>query len=273
MKSRMEKYYDNHELTKSRTSKNEQLYKEINAIDLEKFNPNNNVKVIGDNENIIDVDKIRNLLEKNYKEVPKRKSIKVDKFDEEDIDLEETKEYNINSILEKAREEKEVDYNKERLKKLRDTQFDILNSLELEDYKKKKEEVEDPVRSAKEEELMSLINTITSKELSKTSKIDPLDILSDLRGSENTQVLSGIEEEVKKVETKELIKNGEKKLENSFYTTRNAFTQSDFDDFNDLKDDLKSTKIIIRILIVLIVIAFIVGALVFINNYFNLQFF
>ena len=72
MKSRMEKYYDNHELTKSRLDKNEQLYKDINQLNLEKFNPNNNAKVIGDNENIIDVDKIKNLLEKNYKTTPKR---------------------------------------------------------------------------------------------------------------------------------------------------------------------------------------------------------
>jgi hypothetical protein len=268
MKSRMEKYYDNHELTKSRLDKNENLYKEINEMDLEKFNPNNNVKVIGDNENVIDVDKIRNLLEKNYKNVPKRKSIRIDNIEDDDIELEETKEYNINSILEKAREEKEIDYNKDRLKKLRDTQYDILSSLDLNNYSK--EEV-DPVKTAKEEELMSLINTITSKELSKTSKMDPLDILSDLKGDENTKVLSGIEEEVKKAETQELIKN--EKLENSFYTTTNAFTQSDFDDFNDLKDDLKSTKIIIRVLIVFIAIAFVVGALFFINSYFNLQLF
>lgn len=49
---------------------------------------------------------------------------------------------------------------------------------------------------------MSLINTITSKELSKTSKLDPFDILSDLKGSDDTKVLSGIEEEVKKKKLK-----------------------------------------------------------------------
>ena len=43
--------------------------------------------------------------------------------------------------------------------------------------------------------------------------------------------------------------------------------QSDFDDFNDLKDDMKATKIIIRILIILIVVAFIVGAVFFLNNF------
>lgn len=267
MRSRMEKYYDNHELSKTRTNKNQKLYKEIGAMDLEKFDPNSNVKVIGDNENIIDVDKIRNLLEKNYKEVPKRKSIKIEDYIEEDISLEDTKEYNINSILEKAREEKKVDYNKERFKKLRDTQFDILNSLEFEKAKKESEEVEDPIREAKEKELMSLINTITSKELSKTSKMDPLDLLSDLKGDEGTKVLDGIEEEVQKKETQTFIKEATKKLENSFYTTTNAFTQSDFDDFNDLKDDMKATKVIIKVLIILIVIAFIVGAVLFLNNF------
>ena len=37
----------------------------------------------------------------------------------------------INSILEAARQEKEVDYEEERLKKVRDTQYDILKNLEL----------------------------------------------------------------------------------------------------------------------------------------------
>ena len=115
---------------------------------------------------------------------------------------------------------------------------------------------------------MTLINTITSKELVKNSKLDPFDILSDLKGSDDTKVLSGIEEEVKKDDTKKMIEK--EKLENSFYTTTNAFTQSDFDDFNDLKDDLKATKIIIRVLIVLIIIAFIAGALFFLNNYFHI---
>ena len=200
------------------------------------------------------------------REVPKPKESVFQSFDEEEFDR--IAAINKNRLLErdrKAREEKEIDYNKDRLKKIRDTQFDILNSLDLKEYEKKEE---NPVKSAKEEELMTLINTITSKELAKTSKLDPFDILSDLKGSDNTQVLSGIEEEVKKDDTKKMIEK--EKLENSFYTTTNAFTQSDFDDFNDLKDDLKATKIIIRVLIVLIIIAFIAGALFFLNNYFHI---
>ncbi|MBE6161701.1 MAG: hypothetical protein E7158_05750 [Firmicutes bacterium] len=267
MKTRMDKYYDNHESSvRTRVSKNERLYKEINDVDLNKFNPNNNARVIGDNDdNVIDVDKIRNLLEKNYKKsVPKRKTLTVDNIEENvEITDEPTKEYDINSILEKAREEKDVDYNKERLKKLHNTQLDILNSLEF-------EKKEDPVKSAKEDELMSLINTITLKESEKTTSIDPLDILSDLKGGDNTQVLSGIEEEIKKSETQRLIKSEKEDLKNSFYTTSNVFTESDFDDFNDLKNEMKGTRIVIKILITLIVIIFVVGAIILLNNYFNI---
>lgn len=269
MKTRMEKYYDNHEFTGSRVNKNEKLYKQIGEMEVKEYNPNNNVKVIGDSEdNVIDVEKIKNLLEKNYKHTPKRKAMEFTEEESLDIDEEPTKEYDINSILEKAREEKIVDYNKERLKKVHDTQYDILNALNLEKGKE-----EDPLKAQKEDELMTLINTITSKELASTNSVDPLDLFSDLKGSDNTQVLSGIEEEVKKTETKKLIKTEQEELKNSFYTTTNAFTQSDFDDFNDLKDDLKGTKIVIKILIALIIVAFVVGILFFINNYFNLEIF
>lgn len=265
MNSRMEKYYDNHEQTRSRMNKNEHLYKEINEMDVEKYNPNNNVKVIGDNDHVIDVDKIKNLLEKNYKDLPRRKEIKIEPEKEENVLMEETKEYNINSILEKAREEKEVDYNKERLKKVRDTQFDILNNLQLEQPREEEES-----KKNKEKELMTLINTITSKELEKKDSLDPLDILTDLKGDDDTKVLSTLQE---KAEVKDPEESKSKKLENSFYTTTNAFTKSDFDDFNDLKEDLKATKIIIRVLIFFIILAFIIGTVFFINNFFDLQIF
>lgn len=276
MKSRMEKYYDNHDsAVSSRISKNESLYKEINNIDVNEYNPNNNVKVIGDNDNVIDVDKIKNLLEKNYKQENKRTSLRLEHPSEIEEVPEDTKEYNINSILQKAREEKQLDYDKDRLKKLRDTQFDILNSLNLE----KKEE--DNSKKEKERELMDLINTITSKELENNIKEevenlsdDPLDLFADLKGSENTQVLSGIEEEIKKSETRQLIeKEINETKANSFYTTSNIFTQSDFDDFNDLKSEMKATTLIIKILVVFVVIAFLIGMIIFINNYFNLNLF
>ena len=66
-----------------------------------------------------------------------------------------------------------------------------------------------------------------------------------------------------------MIKEETQKLKNSFYTTTNAFTQSDFDEFNDLKNDMQGTKVVIKVLIALISIAFIVGLVLLLNSVFN----
>jgi len=177
--------------------------------------------------------------------------------------------------LKEAREEKEVDYEKERLKKIRDTQYDILKNLDI------KEENESKAADTKtKEELLNLINTITENELNKTkidNELDPLDILTDLKGDENTVVM-GAQELTKTIQLeqndspkKELDNNS--KVEDSFYTNSLSFTQSDFDDFNDLKDDMASNKIVIKVLIVLVVIAIIIGTIVLLNGVLKLGLF
>lgn len=267
MSSRMDRYYENNEVVGSRTKRNEQLYQEINHSDLEDINLSSNAHVIGDNDNNIDINKIKELLEKKYYEEPKKvNTIKMpEETDEEMYDDEITKEYDINAILEKARLGKEVDYERERLKKIHDTQYDILKSLEVEKETSK-------VTSNKED-LMQLINTIAEKEANKR-EIDPLDILSDLKGSENTVVLDGISKEVQKQEIKETVKEEVKKeMDKSFYTNSLSFTQSDFDDFNDLKEDVESNKILVRVLLAIVALALIVGVVFMINSIFQLNWF
>ena len=61
----------------------------------------------------------------------------------------------------------------------------------------------------------------------------------------------------------------ENTIDNSFYTTNSVFTQSDFDDFNDLKEDVESTKIIIKVLIGIVILAFLVGVFFILNRIFN----
>lgn len=268
MSSRMDKYYDNNEFVGSRTKKNERLYQEINESDLNNINITSNAHVIGDNESSIDINKIKELLEKKYYDEPKKAtSFRVQESPvEEIVDDEVTKEYDINAILEKARVDKDVDYERERLKKIHDTQYDILKSLDIE-----KEKNQSKVTSNKDD-LMQLINTIAEKE--KTREIDPLDILTDLKGSENTVVLDGLKNEIKKNEIKETVKEEVKKeMDKSFYTNSLSFTQSDFDDFNDLKEDVESNKILVRVLLVVIVIALVVGFVFFINSIFDLNWF
>ena len=197
--------------------------------------------------------------------------------EEEEIDAyvpddEETKEYDINAILEKAKLDKDVDYERERLKKIRDTQYYILTVLHLEE-----DEPASKVTSSKDD-LMHLINTITEKEM--TREMNPLDILTDLKGSEHTVVLDGVKEEIEKKKelqtnvvdaVKETVKDTvkeevKKEIDKTFYTNSMSFTKSDFDDFNDLKEDMESNKIMVRILLVMVALA-LLGGIVFLANH------
>lgn len=268
MSSRMDKYYENNELMESRTKRNERLYQEISQNDLEDINLSSNAHVIGDNENSIDINKIKELLEKKYYEVPKKSNVLQMPADSsmDMVEDETTKEYDINAILEKARSDKEVDYERERLKKIHDTQYDILKSLDVE-----KESSENKVTSDKEN-LMQLIHTITEKEM--TRELNPLDILTDLKGNENTVVLDGISKDIKSQDLKNTVKEEVKKeVDKSFYTNSLSFTQSDFDDFNDLKEDVELNKIMVRVLLAIVVIVLIVGLVFLINTFFHLGWF
>lgn len=264
----------------SRSRKNEELYQGMTRSELEDINLTSNAHVIGENEKNIDVEKIKELLEKNYAQEPRksRALIKQQQEQEEEEPIiyeeEETKEYNINAIIEKAKQDKEIDYERERLKKVRDTQYDILRGLSL-DEEDDEEPLDSKVTSHKED-LVNLINTITEKEL--TREIDPLDILTDLKGSDNTVVLDGMNEEIEKREKQEAVKKEEeqeekKGIDKTFYTNSVNFSKSDFDDFNDLKEDMETNKVLIRVLLIIITIAFIAGILFFANQFFHLNWF
>ena len=300
MKTRVEKYNsDNDNYIPKRTKKNEQLYEEIKDSELENFSIGMNEKVIGDNSNHMDIDKIKEILEKNYQEIPKRRSINIEKEEDslEQLELEKTREYDINAILEKAREEKEVDYQEERLKKVRDTQYDILKNLDLDDDNKNK-------ASSKKtkDELLELINTIELNEYQKREKekqesnkdIDPLDILSDLKGDDGTVVVEAqnFEKEMQtfemKMNTKEekldIPKEGLKvvveedeeekdKLDKSFYTDSMTFDKNDFDSFEDVESSSKIGNFLIKGLIVVVFVAIIGGIILFLNDFLKLGWF
>lgn len=332
MQSRMDKYYakqssdgngkehlDDLEKTTTlkRIDKNQVLYKEVSSKELEDFDLNSNVSVIGEGNNV-DIDKIREMLDRKYRELPKNKPLNKTEPEIGKINLDETREYDLNSILEQAHKEKEINYEEDRLKKLRNTQYDILKDLDI--LKKDDEEIEEediekakPVNKEKEEKkLQELIDTITAKELIKQDdldELDPLDLLSDLRGTdENTKVLGALSDELlideetikgskeptKEIEVPELeeekpleikpidvdmdftrdVKMPAKEEIQDFTKSQNInFTQSDFDDFNDLKEDMHFTKIVIRILIIVIIIVFLVGGLILANKLLGLGLF
>lgn len=254
--SRMQKYYDNNididtevTITSSRAQKNQKLYKEVSNLDLKDFDLYSNVSVIGENTDNISLDEIKDILSEKYKENPRRKSIgDTEEIELPKINLDETREYDINAILEKAKDKKEINYEEDRLKKVRSTQYDILKTL---DRMNNEEEVEEenldfgekptdrrpaPNKEKEEAKLHDLIDTITAKELIENEKslevtgdMDPLDILSDLRGEdENTKVMGAL--------VQELIEESRK--ENELALTQSVPVIENFDD-NDEEDTLE----------------------------------
>ena len=280
--SRLDKYSDDKKM--SRVTRNEELYKEIKDSELDGYNIRSNATVIGNQEPEIDIEKIKKILDTKYNEAPKRKSIRVEPKHEENsiIDDVPTKEYDLNIILEKAKDEKPETYEEARAKKLRNTQYDILNNLNIgdndEDYSVENN-VEKPEINKAEEDLMELINTITINEAkvkeeaikNEKDEVDPLNILEDLKGSGNTAVYDKIEDiPTPKVEEdqKEESKAPENTLDDSFYT-KSLFKKKDFEDGSqDFLDDNKM-GIGVKILIVLVIIIFAAGLFLFLKSFLN----
>ena len=295
MDTRMNKY-DNKSF--SRVAKNEELYKEINDASLDNFSVRSNATVIGNQDPEIDIEKIKKILDTKYNNAPKRKSIRIDiPEEEEEVDTEPTKEYDLNVVLEKAKDELPETYEEARAKKLRNTQFDILNNLHIEEN----QEEEEPSKA--EEDLMELINTISinEKKISEISEKlgqnaheeikeqvtpeekenDAFGILDELKGSDDTEVYESMTEEIKKVEEQDKLeetkKDDEKEkkentivekvkdetMDSSFYTT-SLFKKHDFADDEDDTD--KGLNIVIKILIVLVIICFLVGIFLFVRS-------
>lgn len=302
MQSRLNKYYDDHGFTEdtvelpSRLVKNQDLYKEVSSKELNSFDVNSNASVLDNKVSTVDIEKIKEMLDRKYREIPKDKSIGNKEELIESVSLDETREYDINSILAESHKNEETNYEEARLRKLRNTQMDILKDLDAAINEEEKDEDILPAaddlddikskREAEERKLKELIDTITAQELisqETVKELDPLDLLSDLKGDDDDTKILGVEkkeEDTDKIElddTKEEEKVEEtlpvkKELEDTNTNTL-QFTQSDFDDFNDLKEDMRFTKVLVRILIVIIVIVFIVGCVLLANKIFNLRLF
>ena len=298
MDSRMNKYSEKDNM--SRVSRNHQLYQEINDSELDSFSVKSNATVIGNQEPEIDIEKIKKILDTKYNEAPKRRSIRVEPREEESklVDDTPTKEYDLNVILEKAKGEKSETYEEARAKKLRNTQFDILNNLKIDNTKYVDEEdgasqyeTEKTEMNKAEEDLMELINTITineskikdaqkeehSEDEFDTGGVDPLSILDDLKGSEDTAVYDKMVEEVKTSATSNIVLEDKKsdeakeekedtKIDDSFYT-KSLFKKKDFvdDEFSDVKPNVW-----IKIVIAIVIIAFAVGLFLFLRSFLNL---
>ncbi len=270
------------EVVSYRTKRNEELYREISKNDLDNFEIKSNSTVLGKNEAEIDVEKIKKILDTKYNETPKRRSIRIEEEDnvEQEIEKEVTKEYDINVVLEKAKENKVDNYEEERLKQIKNTEYDILKSLDIDTEKEKEEKNTNTKSKKKKDNLEDLINTIAINEKNLRENNSDLDLLSDLKGDDDTEVLEGLKEEiVNKDVTKELedmLKNPEDEeeddnttenikledtnaMDDTFYTKSNSISKKDLDEDTDFAKEFNSGNTFIKIAIAIISIIFIVG--------------
>ena len=298
MQSRMEKYNNQGPFT-SRVEKNKALYEEVKNSSITDFNVEENTTMLNNNSSRIDAGNLRNLLDNDYIDnTPKRRSIVIENNVDEPERIHDTKEYDINVILKKAKEGKDINYNKERLKSVRQTQYEILNNLDLskpsepDTYHKKKK--------ADEENLMELIHTITALELkNKQSKKDDevsqaLDLFDDLNEdnseeetiqeeSKKNNVEKQVEPEIKTVQ-KEVVKPEPKRevaKENPTETHDEHVTKTlsklniDMDSYDEFEDVVKEDKstFILKVMIFLVVVLLIIGTIFIVNNMLNLGLF
>lgn len=254
MSTRMDKYEIETPEYKKRTERNKELYDSYETINYDKFDVNSNREVLKKDAKNIDVDQIRDMLDRKYREdMPKRKSIdvQVENITKPDDFYDDTKEYDINLILEKAKNSNNVDYDSIRYNNVDDGNR-LINEINNKYSKCEREDTEE------EKELMNLINTITELEIKNSSSdAELLDLADDT--VEIHEPTSSID--LNKTE------------ENTFYTGSLAVTENDFEDFKDMEKDIKSNSILLRILIILFILIAIAIGVVICNKVFNLGLF
>lgn len=290
---RMDRYDDgSNQIRASRSDKNQELYQNIgknekytnftdvtnaNAIDLSRTNKNYRTREgyqqMKGYETVITTPKVKKELEEfNYL-----------------YQDHENKIYDINNVLAEARKNRIEKDALEEKRKLKNTSYNILASLnpsELEKYRKEKKE---RVIRPDEDELRELIDTITSKTLAgEIDKATSVDLLSDLMATNvidkvEKPIKDDITEEDKKEEEKDnlslskeildqeqleqmkKLKEQETSPENQlegadsdFYTRSMDLSDKDF----EMDDEFKEKKVPIFVKIILILVLFAIIGLV-----------
>lgn len=232
----------------SRTSRNQHIYSSSDLTELSRIKTNTNVSIISDAPKSIDLDKIRSYLEKNdEREEHKRVSLELPKEEEIVIVRKEEKDYDIKSVLDRARSTREINYEEDRHRKLNNTQIDILKSIRIKEKNmlKRNEELTSPIDELNTEE-KTLVDLIQNIQKGKTKIIESdknggNDLFAELMGDMDDTIVMGQKEEISKDELKEMLIDMTQNLE-KIKEPENEFTQeinmvkknvSDYDDEDD----------------------------------------
>ena len=261
----------------SRVNKNTSLYEDVKRSELSRVNNNTNVRIIEQNGKTIDLEKIRKYINEVNNEPRSKRSVLSIPKEEKTIESKPTPEkvYDINSVLEKARSGREVEYSSERYKKVRSDEYDILSKIKM--YEDVKEDIDEtPELNTEEKTIVDLINTVT------VHKGD-LNLLEELMGEgETTKPISEEQKDLsfkdvidKETTSESLISEKVKMtdIDNSFYTSSMKFNKDDFEGFEELEKSVKKGSFFKVILIIILVISILASLVIMANYVFNLGLF
>lgn len=285
MSSRMDRYNNEvEENVSSRVNKNTSLYEDIKRSSFTRVSNNDNIRVIESSGKTIDINKIKKYILENKEEPRVRKIITVPEEKVETNNVpEEKKVYDINSVLEKARKSRELDYENERHKKISEQGYNVLNKLK--EYEKEEESYEEDELNTEERTLVDLINTVTVhkgevnllEELMRTDKDE--EVTSPIKEEqEKSSILKEIQSkklEEEKEKTQELVNLKQKinDIDKSFYTNSMSFSKEDFEGFEELEKSVKKSGRFATIGIVLLCLASLATLVVIANYIFELGLF
>ena len=257
MASRMDRYYETKPTVRKRSERNQDLYR-----DMYETTDYSNIEGVAtiDKGSEIDINKVKEMLKNRENYIKQHeKGIAIKPIETPKFEVEEEKNYDIREVLNAAKNNRNsIDEHKS----MNNTSYDIFKDLR---DKRRREMEKDTGDSLKE-----LINTISSTSMlnSMTDKELSLDLLDDLKSTENTSVADkdSIKKLLAEVKRNDEVKNEKQELDKSFYTSSLGFKEEDFEELNDIKNNLKTNNILIKILLTILTISFLVGAVILIFN-------
>ncbi|MGM9877232.1 MAG: hypothetical protein ACI33S_01155 [Bacilli bacterium] len=311
MSSRMDKYENNIGYDSlSRTKRNEHIYNSTDMNELSRIKTNNNVSIISDSGKTVNLEKIKSYIDSiNNNDEDERKKISIDIPEKEELVIvrKEEKDYDINAVLEKAKENQETDYEENRHRKINNTQIDILKSIKIKNTKKP-DDLTPSIDELNTEEktIVDLIQNIQNNS-SNTKKESKNDLFEELMGEDGDTIVMGANDssnikeellsmtqdldniklpendftqeiniEIEKLKSKnddedDSDDTDEIKQDNSFYTNSVSFDKSDFEGFEDLEDRAKKSSVLTKIAIVLVLLLLLGTIFIIVNYVFDLN--
>ena len=246
---RMDRYNEESNNRPNRYEKNQELYQDIatnqkytNITDVTNANAfeiNNSNRSYTSRESYQQMKKYQNV-----EPVPRVKK-ELEDFNRL-LKNDEKKVYDINSVLEEARKNRQEQDKLESKRKLKNTSYNILADLNQEELEKYREEKKKKIMTPEEEEFTDLINTIASKTLAgEIDKETSINLLSDLMATSVMDKVEdksslGLEEDKKKEkQEKEELEEKEDSEEEKDKTEDLSLSKEKLEEIAQKKDEIE----------------------------------